>query len=250
MLGKTLSLAVSIKDFLLDLVFPIECLGCGVYGTYLCAACFARIPIFETPVCPMCNAPSFENTTCKNCRKTTKLNGIIAATLYTVPLVRRLITLLKYRFVKPLAVPMAQLILKHLTEHNYALFARRDLVLVPLPLSKRRLRSRGFNQAEEIAMQLASLLSIAVAEHTLIRMRNTLPQTETESRTERLQNIEGAFAVENASSIKNQVVILVDDVATTRATLSECAKVLKTAGAREVWGLVVAQEPLMYAHEA
>src|SRR3989344_3142287 len=131
MFGKTLSLAASTKDFLLDLIFPIECLGCGIYGTYLCAPCFARVPITEAPICPMCNAPSFENTTCKNCKKTTKLNGVIAATLYTVPLVRRLITLLKYRFVKPLAVPMAQLILKHLAEHNSALFARRDTVFVP-----------------------------------------------------------------------------------------------------------------------
>lgn|SRR3989338_876680 len=240
---KPVQFVARAKDFFLDLVFPMECVGCGICGTYLCAPCFSRIPVFEAPACPACNAPSFESATCGSCKKITKLNGVIAATLYTVPVVRRLVTLLKYRFVKPLAVPMGQLVLKHLAERNYALFARRDTVLVPLPLRPHRLRQRGFNQAAEIAAQLAPMLRMAIDEYALVRIRNTMPQTETDSRAERLQNVKDAFAVTDAARVKHKAVIIVDDVATTCATLSECAKVLKTAGAREVWGLVVAREP-------
>lgn len=235
-------------NFLLDLFFPIECFRCGIAGTYLCAGCFAAIPIQESFVCSVCMRPSFEDATCADCRKRTKLNGLISACAYETPLVRRLIIAYKYKFVRCLATPLAQLIAKRLSLHNYSVFHRKDVVLVPVPLSPRRERWREFNQAREIALMLSNLLGVPLDDTTLRRTRNTTPQTETASRKERLENISSAFALLRPESFKNRAVVLVDDVATTLVTLSECAQILKKdGGASEVWGLVVAREHFGHA---
>ncbi|MDP3963622.1 MAG: ComF family protein [bacterium] len=233
---------VGVKNFLLDLLFPVECLGCGTAGTYLCAACFAKIPIEEAFICPMCARPSFEGATCAACYKKRGLNGLIAAAAYDAVLVRRLVTGCKYRFVKDMAEPMAHLILKRLASHAFSVFYRKDILLVPVPLSPRRLRHRGFNQADEIARIVARQANVAVSTEALVRVSNTHPQVEMESRGERRDNIRDAFAIANSQNIRGRAVVLVDDVATTLATLGECARVLKKAGAAEVWGLVVARE--------
>ncbi len=232
----------TVKIFLLDLLFPIECLGCGIPGTYLCALCFTKIPLQEAFVCPVCAGPSFEHATCTQCTKRTKLDGLIAASFYDAPLLRRLLVAYKYKFVKPLALPLAQLIIKCLALHDYSLFHRNDLVLVPVPLSKRRESWRGFNQAREIAILLAEFLQLPLCDNMLLRTRNTVPQTETTSRKERLENIRGAFRVADPFQVKGKTILLVDDVATSLATLNECARVLKEAGARGVWGLAIARE--------
>ena len=234
----------TIKNFLLDLLFPIECLGCGMHGSYLCAPCFAKISVQESFVCPVCVQPSFENAVCKMCCKKTKLDGVIAASVYDNALLRRVLFAYKYRFIKALAEPLTQLLLKSLALHDYAPLHRNDLMVVPLPLSKRRYRWRGFNQAAELATLLARVLNLPIATNALIRARSTVPQTETESREERFKNISGAFSVTDTRHIKNKAILLVDDVATSLATLSECARMLKDAGAKEVWGLVVAREYL------
>ena len=236
------SLFFTAKKFLLDLLFPIVCLGCGVAETYLCAACFAKIPLQESFVCPGWLTPSFENAVCAACRKKVKIDGLIAASFYDSALLRRLIFAYKYKFVKPLAVPLAQLILKAIAAHAYSLFHRGDLVLIATPLSKRRERWRGFNQAGEIARILANTLSLPLAGDVLLRTRDTLPQVETESRQERLDNLAGAFRVADPGIVKNKAILLVDDIATSLATFNECAKILKSSGAREVWGLAVARE--------
>ncbi|MDO8557752.1 MAG: ComF family protein [bacterium] len=230
------------KTFLLDLLFPVECFGCGIAGTYLCAPCFAKLPLQELFICPVCEKPSFEHAVCVECTKRTKLDGLIAASFYDIALLRRLIFAYKYKFVKPLALPLSQLIVKCLTLHNHSLFHRNDLVLVPVPLSKRRERWRGFNQAREIAVLLGKALQISLCDNALFRTRNTVPQIEAVSRKERFENIRGAFKVADPLQIKNKTILLVDDVATSLATLNECARVLKGAGAKEVWGIVVARE--------
>jgi competence protein ComFC len=234
----------SVKNFLLDLLFPMECLGCGLAGTYLCAACFSRIPVEESFICPVCLQPSFEGAVCGFCRGKTKLSGVIAASFYDGKLLRRLIFACKYRFVKAIASSMAKLILKRLAAHDFSVFRQSDLVIVPVPLSDRRECWRGFNQAVELAVPVSKALGIPLLGRALKRTRSTSPQAESESRASRFENIRGAFEVEDNAAIANKTVILVDDVATTCATISECARVLKKAGAKEIWGLVVAREYL------
>ena len=115
-------------------------------------------------------------------------------------------------------------------------FAQSDII-IPVPLHKKRLNERGFNQSLLIAHYMSKSLNIPLYVNGLQRTRWTRPQIEL-TREERLKNVRGAFAVKAglkpATTIKGKNVILVDDVYTTGATVNECAKVLKKAGADEV----------------
>ena len=121
-----------------------------------------------------------------------------------------------------------------------------DLIL-PVPLSRERLQTRGFNQAWELAHALArqSLCSANTDSTLLLRVKNTRPQTEL-LRQERLANVQGAFQIDplRAAGLKGKRVILVDDVMTSGASLFTAAEALRAAGAAHVTGLVLARTPL------
>jgi len=118
----------------------------------------------------------------------------------------------------------------------------RKLLLVAVPLHRTRRKSRGFNQAELIARAAVKKLphELELASNILIRQRDTVSQVGL-SREERIENMRGAFRVSDAARVKGRQVIVVDDVMTTGTTLSECARVLKRAGAEEVWAATVAR---------
>lgn len=118
---------------------------------------------------------------------------------------------------------------------------RADLLLMPVPLHPRKKRERGFNQSECIAQEISSHFSIPLITRALVRTRYTPPQVKTVSEEERRKNIAGAFAVTNASLVRGNTIMLIDDVLTTGSTANDAARALKEAGAREVWALVVAK---------
>jgi ComF family protein len=117
-------------------------------------------------------------------------------------------------------------------------FAERVDIIIPVPLTPKRQRSRGYNQALLLAKGLSKEIGIAVGE-PLIRVRETVAQKEM-TIAERQENLKGAFRVEDKKAVKGKNVLLIDDVLTTGTTASECAKVLKKAGAREVFVLTIA----------
>jgi len=118
---------------------------------------------------------------------------------------------------------------------------RDETRMIALPLHKRRRRERGFNQSELLAQTISERLGISLLPgDTLVRIRSTPPQLSMKSRAARLENLRDAFAVQTTNEITGKTILLVDDVSTTGATLNEAARALKAAGAREVWGLVVA----------
>lgn len=234
---------MTLVQALADLLFPIECLGCGRNGRYLCDACLARIPRQTERACPVCRRTSVHGRTCLACAAKTPLDGIFAAARYDHPLVRATIHAHKYRFIESISAPLAELLREEI--HNAGLPLPH--AILPVPLHARRLRLRNFNQAELLAQRLAQALTpglpIDVVTDALIRVRPTLPQAKTRSREERLANLRGAFAWQatgDTSDLRSRNIWLVDDVSTTAATLEECARVLKAQGAREVLGVVVA----------
>lgn len=117
-----------------------------------------------------------------------------------------------------------------------------DLV-VPVPLHKTRLRQRGFNQAAVLGKWLAGRRGVPLDPFVLLRTRATPTQVGL-SEKERSANVAGAFAVRNRDAVRNRSILLVDDVYTTGATVAECAKVLRRAGARRVDVLVLARAVL------
>ena len=112
--------------------------------------------------------------------------------------------------------------------------------MVPIPLTKKKLKQRGFNQSEEIVKELSESLKIFFLDDCILKIKETSPQIELSGKA-REENIKGAFLVKNNEKIKNKKILLVDDVYTTGSTMEEVSKVLKESGAKEVWGLVVAR---------
>lgn len=115
-------------------------------------------------------------------------------------------------------------------------------VLVPVPLHPRRRQERGYNQSELLAQALGRRLGFPVASGALVRRKDTPPQTGLTAAARR-RNVSGAFAVRRRALLASRLVILVDDIFTTGATVSTCARVLQAAGAREVRLLTVARVP-------
>jgi ComF family protein len=117
----------------------------------------------------------------------------------------------------------------------------RDIdVILPVPLHGRRLYERGFNQALLLADRIGSRFSLPVCYDNLVRIRPTRPQVELSGR-DRVKNVAGAFSLIAPLAVKNCRVLLIDDVFTTGATMNECAKVLKRAGAAHVAALTLAR---------
>ena len=114
--------------------------------------------------------------------------------------------------------------------------------LIPTPLHPRRLRSRGYNQSALLACEIGRQLNLPVREDLLVRTSNPRPQVEAQSQQERRDNVADNFICNTDTS--GLTVLLIDDVATTGSTLSECAQALKSAGAARVYALTLAREGL------
>jgi len=180
------------------------------------------------------------NGRCSNCRDAApEFDRALSFGEYDAGL-RGLIQLLKYERVTPVATPLGAMLAHAITE----LIASRDAtpVVIPVPLHKRRRRSRGFNQSELIAHAAVRHLPLRleVLSGALLRQRDTISQVGL-SREERIENVRDAFRVAQPSRINGRDIVLVDDVMTTGTTLSECARVLKQAGAERVWAATVAR---------
>lgn len=211
------------ENFLLDLFFPKFCFGCSREGDYLCEDCQSVLQI----------SGFHKNYSTQN------LKNLYYPLFYQNPLIKNLIQKFKYEpFIKELEKVLSNLIITHfqLMDNKPDLS---DFVLIPIPLEKGRLRWRGFNQAEELGKSLSVFFNIPMVAG-LIKTRRTVPQVELTDEV-RKENVKGIFQVQNKESIKDRQILLVDDVYTTGATMEECARVLKEAGAKEIIGIVVAR---------
>jgi ComF family protein len=223
---------------ILDLLFPPVCLACGVPAPAerpLCAACFARIPKSDALRCGECAARLPDGV--KICHKDFPyLLGTAAP--YAEPAIQELVHALKFRHISGAALPLADLLCAFLEEARVV--PRPDTLVVPVPLGPRRLRTRGYNQAELIARRLAAKFGLDMRSGNLYRVRNTSPQTEL-SALRRTENLAGAFAVREPEAFRGRAVWLVDDVTTSGATFFAGARALKDAGARHVLALAPAR---------
>ena len=230
----------SVKELMLDILYPRFCFGCGREGNYLCEDCFSLIDIADRLYCPFCQSPKTFGGACPFCRRKENLSGLFCASSYENPIIKKLISNFKYEpYIKELAVPLSFLIITHLIKSGLAADLK-DFRLIPAPLHKKRLRRRGFNQSEEMAKIISDALRLPMIGGALTKIKNTPSQVELK-KEEREKNVSGAYFCPAPEAIKNRKIIVVDDVATTLSTLEECAKTLKAAGAKEVWGMVIAR---------
>lgn len=219
-----------------DFLFPRRCVGCGREGGFICPACGALFLPIAPPLCSLCGVPLSSGSLCPSCAGwEASIDGVRSAFRFEGP-AREAVHQLKYQNLKSIAPDMAALMVQVLNSDSPP-----GDVLVPVPLHSKRLKERGYNQSGLLARELGRLIALPVDESCLIRQRNTHSQARTRSLTERRENVNGAFFCQN-NNLKGRRVILVDDVATSGATLNAGAAALKEAGALSVWGVTFARE--------
>ncbi len=219
-------------------LFPAECRLClapGARDQDLCEGCLAELPWLGN-TCRTCAIPlnGEYSDQCAGCLRTPpSLDACHALFAYQSP-IDEWIQALKFR--NDLAV--ARLLGNMLSAHMMAGAVTATVSVLPVPLHKRRLAQRGYNQAKELARPLLKKAGYRVARCDCRRLRHTEPQS-TLNRKHRSRNLQGIFDV--TTSLQNQRLLLVDDVMTTGATLNELATALKRAGASRVEAIVVAR---------
>lgn len=225
-------------NWFLDVVFPKKCVGCGRVGKYICEKC--DVGLWEKDqICPVCARNSRYGLRHSYCHKAWSLDGLIAFWAYD-GVAKKLIKKAKYKFfydyLSELIQESGQLVLRPEFK-ELAWFLNEKPTVVPVPLHPKRLKMRGFNQAELIGNALAKIYNLS-CKNLLSRIKDTHQQVG-RIRIDRLQNMQDAFQVNFQQVPQN--VLLIDDVWTTGATLSECCATLKKSGVKKVWGLVLAR---------
>ncbi len=233
----------------LDFLFPKKCLVCQKDNeNYLCFECFKKLQN-RKPSCLKCGADSRLGEFCKNCQKDFEITGILVAGNFQDKNLANLIKFYKYNLIKDLSYPLSLFLINFLKEQliknpilpqkikNNRDINLEEFSLLPVPLSDRRLKWRGFNQSELLAQNIAKKFNLELLKD-LKRIKNRKPQARL-NRSERLINLKNCFKW-TGKNLANKKIIIVDDVCTTGTTLNEIAKELKKHQAREIWGLVLA----------
>jgi competence protein ComFC len=227
-----------------SLLYPPVCTICGGNvraGDYLCNQCEAKTVRIVAPFCQKCSEP-FEGSitsefTCANCAHRTIHFDAAVSAYRGRGMVREIIHEFKYARQIHLRRLVARWL--HAALDDERLRGRRFDVVVPVPLHATRLRERGFNQASLLAALLSAQTSIP-SKPLLDRIRYTTTQTALD-RSERMENLHDAFRLRKNADVRGLRVLLIDDVLTTGSTLSECARVLKRAGALSVHAATAAR---------
>lgn len=231
-----------IVSWIADVIFPKRCLLCRTYTeTYACLSCLNKISLTGQFSCISCQKQIPEGRTCAFCRDACAVDQLFAAAEFKNKEIQLLIKACKYQFIQDL-IPSLSIILnryiKQLSQRGYRIFERNPL-LVPVPLSRRRLNWRGFNQSELIAKDIADRYQLQTNREALVRVGHRSPQADIESHEQRKENSLGQF--DCTQDLSGRAILLIDDVCTSGATLNECAKVLKQKGASFVGALVIAK---------
>jgi len=235
-----------------NIIFPISCLGCNREKEFICSDCFEKIEMNEKLY--------FD--------KTDILKKTFVAGHHEDELLKQAIYRYKYDFIKDLAKPLGKLMSNKLSKSIKRKRNLKKFILIPIPLHPKRLRWRGFNQAELLAQIVSQELNIPIINNLLIRTKHTLPQVKIQKAFQRRQNVYNVFKLKGRARKMNKkgrasratsltsvdgrvysrgtafeystkTFILVDDISTTSATLKEAARVLNALKPKQIWGLVL-----------
>ena len=239
--GGTVETALSV----LDLVFPRHCAGCGKTVDrpqgHICWDCFRSVELREAALCVRCGlkieGPARHVFQCGACLDTPPAFDSARSAGRFGGVLREMLHQFKYGRATWLCADLTDLLQGSVLAH-YAV--EEADVVVPVPLHAQKQRARGYNQAALLAVELGRRLGRPVVGDALTRTRATQTQTRLHA-AERRRNVHGAFRVRDSGWIKGRTALLVDDVMTTGATLSEAARTLKRAGAWRVWAATVAR---------
>jgi ComF family protein len=218
---------------LLDFIFPPRCVACGQFGTYLCLKDRKNIRP-ASAFCPVCLKKAIGGSTHTKCKKTWSPDGLVCLFHYATP-TKEMIHELKYRFVRDIQEAFVKEIKKSqkLEEVDF-----KGFTLVPVPLSVKRKRWRGFNQTEVLGEKIARQLKIGFDQGVLNKIKETKPQVKLH-RAQRVKQVSHVFRAKK-DEIAHRNFLVFDDVWTTGATIKSASTALKRRGAGKVWGLALA----------
>ena len=218
----------------LDLLFPPICWGCDKRGVLWCDECQGKVIEIHPPICKICGQPWDFPGLCRRCSSNKpNFKALRSWAKYEGP-VGDAIRRLKYGRSISLSLILAEFMEELLVGLDWQI----DLV-IPVPLGVARLKERGYNQAALIAKPLALKRGLPYETHGLSRVRETRSQVGL-SFDQRLDNVRGAFQA-NSELVNQRRVLVIDDVATSSATLDACGAALNAVGADEVFGLTLAR---------
>lgn len=217
---------MSLKNFLLDCFFPKKCYGCGACDTWLCQKCFLNLKSYQGEIPRALDNPQ----------------NLIIAGEYKDPVLHDLITAFKFNFNQELVIPLfaflkiaidKKIILTTLLHSEW-----QNILIIPIPLHKKRLKWRGFNQSELLAREINLCYSWPL-NLNLVKPKKSSIQADLKEEL-RLTNQIGTFTWLGGSLVGHDI-ILIDDLVTSGATLNEAEKVLKAAGANLIIKLALAK---------
>jgi ComF family protein len=218
----------------MDWLYPPNCGGCGVSGVRWCMDCMHKTIEIMPPICPICGNPNMNNEPCARCQITPPLfTSLRSSTVFTGS-IREAIHKFKYQHDIGLGEALSRLMISSLVKLNWSL----DLI-TSVPLGLVRFKERGYNQATLLARPIALFFHIPFSTHALSRIRETRTQVGLNV-IERMENMSGAFQAKG-NLVYGKNILMVDDVATSGATLNACAKALLDEGASRVYGFSLAR---------
>lgn len=215
-------------------LYPAQCRHCGenldpADGHYICKSCWDQVKYIDRPYCEKCGSPLDSASalpekvfSCANCPSEASFGKARAIAYYYDSAIGEAIRLLKDNGKTIMAGKLAEIMAKGV----YDLLDVRDYdCIVPVPIHKKKLRKRGYNQMDLIGRKMSAKLGILIDAQSLVKSVHTPPQRGLTEK-ERIQNIKGSFSVIDPSKIARKRVLLIDDVMTTGSTANECARVL------------------------
>ncbi len=220
-----------------DWLFPPVCAGCAKPGERWCSECHSAVRLCLPPFCPVCGLSQKHPGLCPNCQRERPDYSELRSWAFFEGSLRKAIHQLKYERNITLGDKLAKPLAALTAEQPWSI----DFV-VEVPLSAGRLKERGYNQAAFLARPVALSFGVPLLSKCLWRVRETHSQVGLNA-VERFHNVDGAFGA-SAKMAAGSNILLVDDVMTTGATLNACAAALKSAGARNVYGLTLARAVL------
>ena len=214
---------LKIHKLFLDFFFPKKCFGCNNTKSFLCINCVSSIP-----------------KSTLNIDKNT-----YALFSYKNPLIKKVLWHFKYRGHSILAEELASLLYELILEEISDERLLNDFInpiFIPIPISRKRLRVRGFNQSELIAKNVVKLnkKDFSLVTNVLYKLKDTPNQMSIKDKDKRLKNLKDCFSIKDTSAVYNKNIVLIDDITTTGATINEARNVLMQAGARQIIAFTIA----------
>lgn len=228
----------AILKSLIWFLYPAQCRHCGenldpADGYYICKSCWDQVEYIEKPYCEKCGFPLDPLSalpekvfSCANCPAEFKFNRARSIAYYHNSAIGEAIRLLKDDGKTVMADKLADIMVDGMKR----LLNPKDYdCIIPVPLHKKKLRKRGYNQMELIGRKVSEKTGIPLETKSLIKIKDTLPQRGLSGK-ERTQNVKDSFSVINPVNIERKRILLIDDVMTTGSTINECAKILVEEG--------------------